>query len=150
MTTDRQLPYRDTSRDTNEGAALTDRPAPAPAHRDGARDSAADRPCPACGGALPSARARYCSHACRQRAFRVRQPDPVPVPDLPALDTALRRRQARVAHTVYECPNCEARFLGERRCNECNTFCRALGLGGTCEGCDTVILLTELLGEVLP
>lgn len=122
------------------------------AHRDTSRDSSGDdgRHCPTCHRALPSARARYCSHACRQRAFRLRQPDPVPTPDLPTLDTALRRRQARVAHTVYECPTCETRFLWARRCNECNTFCRALGLGGTCFDCDTVILLTEFLGEVLP
>jgi hypothetical protein len=37
------------------------------------------------------------------------------------------------------------RFLGERRCPDCNRFCRALGLGGACPDCDTLLLVTELL-----
>jgi hypothetical protein len=41
---------------------------------------------------------------------------------------------------VYECPDCEERFLDERRCPDCNLFCRRLDLGGTCPHC----LLTEL------
>jgi Zn finger protein HypA/HybF involved in hydrogenase expression len=34
---------------------------------------------------------------------------------------------------------------GERRCEDCNRFCRALGLGGRCPECDTLILLSDLL-----
>jgi hypothetical protein len=34
---------------------------------------------------------------------------------------------------------------GERRCQECGLFSRALGLAGTCLSCDEPILLTELL-----
>lgn len=83
----------------------------------------------------------------------MRQPRPTstePI-NLPHLTAALRRQKALVAHTVYECPECEARLLGAQRCEECNRFCRALGLGGTCPDCDAVILLADLLGaEVLP
>ena len=46
---------------------------------------------------------------------------------------------------VYECPSCEER-LSERRCPECNVFCRRLGPGGACAGCGEVVLVTELGG----
>ena len=64
-----------------------------------------------------------------------------------AVEANLRRRRARTAHVVYECRPCETRYLGERRCPDCNLFCRALGLGGPCPGCDDLILVAELLGE---
>ena len=56
-----------------------------------------------------------------------------------------------VAHTVYKCPRCGERFLGERRCGDCHVvYARSIGLGGSCPDCDTVILLADLLGpEVL-
>ena len=50
-----------------------------------------------------------------------------------------------VDHTVYECPSCQERFLGERRCPDCHLFARAVGLGGSCPDCETVILLADLL-----
>ena len=102
------------------------------------------RPCPVCQAAITSARARYCSDACKQRAYRLRQPDRTPV-DLDALTADLRHQQALVARTVYECPTCEARFLGEQRCPDCHVFCRRLGLGGSCPHCDDPVTLAELL-----
>ena len=60
---------------------------------------------------------------------------------------ALQRRKALVAHTVYECGGCGERFLGERRCEACGLFARALGFGGSCPECDTTVLLDDLLGE---
>jgi ribosomal protein L32 len=53
---------------------------------------------------------------------------------------------ADAASTVFECSGCGERFLGERRCPDCNLFGRSLGLGGACPECDQVILLSELLG----
>jgi hypothetical protein len=106
--------------------------------------------CLTCGEPLRSARAHYCSPGCRQRAYRLRH-IAVPAGDRSGWATALQRRQRRVAQTIYECPDCSERYLGERRCADCNRFCRALGLGGRCPDCDTPILLSELLdGEVLP
>lgn len=114
--------------------------------RYGSRDGAGPpaRRCPACAGPLSSARARYCSVACKQRAYRLRRVDPAPV-DAAALAAELRRRGRLTARTVYECPGCEARFLGQQRCPDCNRFCRSLGLGGSCPACDEPILLAELL-----
>lgn len=112
--------------------------------RDGSRDGYGDG-CLVCGTALTSSRARYCSRAHQQRAFRLRhQPSP---PDLQRLRQELQRRRAVAAQTVYECSSCGERLVGERRCPECHLFARALGLGGHCPGCDTPLLLVDLLGE---
>ncbi|MCC7105748.1 MAG: hypothetical protein IT307_11440 [Chloroflexi bacterium] len=108
--------------------------------RDGQRDG-----CVLCQGRLPSARARYCSAACRQRAYRWRHPEPAPPAPPATLTRELRRLGELVAHRVYECPSCEQRLLAERRCPDCNRFCRGLGLGGRCPGCDEPVLLSELL-----
>ncbi len=121
--------------------------------RNGSGGPSSPPPCPVCQRPLPGARARYCSAACRQRAFRLRHPSAPSAPPGPTatLLASLRRGQALVAHTVYECPRCNERRLGERRCPDCNVFCRAVGLGGTCPDCDAVILLVDLVGEeVLP
>ena len=113
-----------------------DSPAPA--------DARPDRSCPVCRAAPTSRRARYRSDACKQRAYRQRQTgDAV---DLDALSADLRQRQIRVARTVYECPACEMRFLGEQRCPDCHVFCRRLGLGGSCPHCDEPVTLADLLG----
>ena len=100
--------------------------------------------CPVCATPLPSARARYCSEACKQRAYRLRQVDRT-APDPTALVRELKRLRARVAHTIYECPVCGERYLGVQRCPECQRFCRTLGLGGACPHCDQPVLTTELL-----
>ena len=140
---------------------MTARPPLPPAYpvRDGSRDGSTLAPtaptgsCPVCADPLPSTRARYCSAACRQRAFRLRhlrRVDPA-AGDVARVRHDLRRRGGLMAHTVYECPRCAERFVGAQRCPECHVFCRALGPGGQCPDCDLPILLAELLGmEVLP
>lgn len=113
--------------------------------RDGWRDgSSTAGSCAVCRRAVPSRKARYCSRACQQRAYRLRQ-DPLTTLAEPGLRQDLHRRRTLAAHTLYECPACQERFLGERRCPDCNRFCRALGLGGRCPDCDALILLSELL-----
>ena len=102
--------------------------------------------CPICSKPLPSARARFCSATCRQRAFRLRHADRS-LPDAARLRDALRRQRTLIAHTVYACPSCDERFVGLRRCPDCQLFTRALGLGGLCPECETPILLPDLLGE---
>ena len=111
--------------------------------RDVSRDGCGG--CLVCGAALTSARARYCSRAHQQRAFRLRhQPS---LPDLQRLRQDLQRRRTVVARTLYECPSCGERLVGERRCPDCRLFTRAIGLGGHCPECDTPLLLVDLLGE---
>jgi hypothetical protein len=93
--------------------------------------------CPRCGRAFaPTGRRRFCSAAWRQAAWRRRRP--MPLPPLPA-------RSPRPA-TVYECPTCEARYLGEQRCPDCQQFCRRGGPGGPCPHCGEPVALADLLG----
>jgi hypothetical protein len=89
--------------------------------------------CGVCGGSLPPGRARrWCSDGCRQAAFRIRRAAPVPA--LPAKPD-----------TVYECPNCEARYLGSQRCEDCNCWCLRLGPGGPCPHCYEIVVLSDFL-----
>lgn len=115
--------------------------------RNGSRDgstSGSGRTCPVCMRPPASARARYCSPAHRQLAFRLRRVQVEAIDDR-RLRTELRRRSGLVAHTVYECGQCGERLVGERRCPSCNVYCRALGLGGCCTECDQPVLLADLL-----
>jgi len=48
------------------------------------------------------------------------------------------------ALVVYECPACGERRLGERRCEECNLFCRRIGRGGECPHCGEPVAACEL------
>ena len=92
--------------------------------------------CPVCGRAfVPLGRRRFCSAACRQAAWRRRHP--------PALPT-VPARVPRPA-TVYECPACGTRYLGEQRCDECGSFCRRVGLGGPCPHAHAPVALADLL-----
>lgn len=111
--------------------------------RDASRDGCSG--CVVCGAPLASTRARYCSRAHQQRAFRLRHQ--TSQPDLQRLRQELQRRHAVTARTVYECPSCGERRVGERRCPDCRLFSRAVGLGGYCPECDTPLLLVDLLGE---
>ena len=104
------------------------------------------RACPVCGATPRSSRSVYCEKAaCKQRAYRLRH-QPQATVDPAVLRKQLQRKSLLVDHTVYECPSCQERFLGERRCPDCHLFARAVGLGGSCPDCETLILLADLLG----
>ena len=104
------------------------------------------RACPVCGATPRSSRSVYCEKAaCKQRAYRLRH-QPQATVDPAVLRKQLQRQRLLVDHTVYECPSCQERFLGERRCPDCHLFARAVGLGGSCPDCETLILLADLLG----
>lgn len=45
---------------------------------------------------------------------------------------------------VYECPDCEQRFLDQRRCPDCQLFCRRIGHGGECPHCDEPVAINDL------
>ncbi len=91
-------------------------------------------PCGWCGGSFArSGRRRFCSDACRQANWRAAHS--VPPPDRPV---------AVPAATIYECPSCEQRYLGTRRCEECRLFCRRIGPGGVCPHCDEPVAHADL------
>ena len=111
--------------------------------REGSRDRTGG--CLMCGRPRPSTRARYCTRACQQRSYRLRHQ--ARTTDLASVRKTLQRRKALVAHTIYECSGCGERFLGARRCDNCNLFARAVGVGGSCPECDSPVLIEDLLGE---
>ena len=90
--------------------------------------------CSTCGGDIGRGR-RYCSNACRQLAYRSRR-------DTPPVPTSSRRTA-----TVYECPSCENRLLGEQRCPDCNVFARRVGPGGECPHCGAAVAVADLIDE---
>lgn len=105
------------------------------------RNSSVTAHCGACGAPLPPGRTRrWCSDACRQLVWRRRHTQPSPTAELPA------GRSAR-DHTIYECPECETRLVGVQRCQDCGTFMRRLGAGGTCRSCEEPITIDDLLGR---
>lgn len=96
------------------------------------RDDTATTPGPVCGAAFEAqGRQRFCSTLCRQIAWRRRRSAPV--------EPVVGR-----SDTVYACPTCEARYLGEQRCDDCNTWCRRLGPGALCPCCEEPIALSDL------
>jgi hypothetical protein len=100
--------------------------------------------CADCGHPFPRrGRARFCSQRCRQRAHRGRLAEPA-VRGL--TQSALRARTRRLS--VYECPQCQERYLGEQRCPSCGVFGRSLGYGLACPVCRDTIVLNELLSEL--
>jgi hypothetical protein len=103
------------------------------------RDDSVTIACGVCGHRFaPSGRRVFCSAACRQAAWRDRHP--VPLPALPA-------RAPRLA-TVYECPVCSTRYLGEQRCEDCGVFCVRIGPGAACPQCDQPIAVADLLEAI--
>ncbi len=116
---------------------------------DGSRYASAPAPCRVsgclvCGESLADARAKFCSPAHKQLAYRLRRQGSR-VSNESHLRKRLERQRRLTAHTIYECPSCGERFVGERRCPSCRLFCRSLGLGGHCPECDQPILLSDLL-----
>jgi len=82
----------------------------------------------------PSGRRRFCSDACKQASWRARHLNPAPA----------QAPTASPAATVYECPACEQRYLGTRRCEDCHLFCRRIGPGGLCPHCDEPVAHADL------
>ena len=73
------------------------------------RDDHGTTTCPVCRRVFtPTGRQAYCSTACRKTAFRRRHHQPGPAVTIPAV-------RPRREFTVYECPGCGERQLGEQR-----------------------------------
>lgn len=97
------------------------------------------RRCPICQAPfVPAGRQRYCSGTCRARAYRRRRA--AQAPELPPPPRGGVR-----ARSVYECPECAERYLGEQRCEDCGAFCRRVGLGGACPHCQEPVAVADLL-----
>jgi hypothetical protein len=105
------------------------------------RDEAGTMTCPVCQTRFtPAGRQRYCSSPCRKTAYRRRHQDHLPAITVPA-------SRPRRDHTIYQCPACEQRLLGQQRCDDCGTFCRRVGPGGQCPHCYEPVAIADLLDE---
>lgn len=49
----------------------------------------------------------------------------------------------KLESVVYECPSCEERLL-ERRCPDCNVFCRRVGPGARRPSCEEILAYAEM------
>lgn len=95
--------------------------------------------CPTCGQPFtPIRRQRYCTPACRQAAWRARHPATRPTP------TTVTPGTNRRAVTVYQCPRCETRYLGQQWCHDCHTPCARLDFGGPCPHCDEPVAISDI------
>ena len=98
-------------------------------------------PCPVCGNLFtPIRRQRYCTPACRQAAWRTRHPAPTPIVTLPP-------KTPRRDITVYECPGCGTRRLGQQWCPDCTRPAVRLDLGGLCPHCDEPITISDITDQ---
>lgn len=99
--------------------------------------------CPVCtADFIRVRRQRFCSDNCRRTAWRRRHTAARPGP--PAIPAAGARRDA----TIYECDECETRYLGEQWCQQCVRPCRRIGYGGLCPHCDEPVAVRDLLDAV--
>lgn len=94
--------------------------------------------CPLCQTMFTRIRRQlYCTQTCRKTAWRRRNTHtttPAPIP------AARPQRET----TVYACPDCDTRYLGEQHCPDCNTFCTRIGPGGPCPSCDEPVAIQDL------
>ncbi len=95
--------------------------------------------CLNCQTALLSGRPRsYCSDACRITAWKRRMRATQSTNDIP------KGRPIKAA-TIYECPQCEVRYLGNQYCSDCGSFCYKVGGGGYCPHCDEPVAFVDLV-----
>lgn len=102
--------------------------------------------CPVCANTFtPIRRQHYCTPACRQAAWRTRHDGPTPLPAV-----VLPPRTSRRNITVYQCPGCDARHLGQQWCHDCNRPCVRVDLGGLCPHCDEPITISDITDQHTP
>ena len=70
--------------------------------------------------------------------------------DLASVRRWLAQQGQLEAHTLFACPGCDERQLGQRRCQACGHFCRALGLAVACTACGELLLLIDLFNVEVP
>ena len=105
--------------------------------------NATTTPCPVCRRVFTAiGRQRYCSPACRQAAWRNRALTAALADVVPAVRAGHRRRV-----TVYQCGDCEQRYLGDQWCGDCNRPCTRIGIGGACPSCEEPVAVDELLDQ---
>jgi hypothetical protein len=112
-----------------------------PSRNDIRNDIATTSACPVCATAfIPVRRQRYCTSACRQAAWRARHPDPRPA-------VVIAPTTHRRSITVYQCPECDTRQLGQQWCHDCKRPSVRVDLGGLCPHCDEPVAISDILDQ---
>jgi len=107
------------------------------------RMAAGQAVCPVCGTTFTLVRRQaYCTHACRQAAWRAPQPG---TSDGAVASVAVPAGRSRRDVTVYACTDCEQRYLGLQWCPDCQRPCTRVGLGGHRPDCGEPLTVDELL-----
>jgi hypothetical protein len=102
--------------------------------------------CPVCASPFtPIRRQRYCTPACRQAAWRARNPSQTPPPVIVAPPHTPRRDI-----TVYQCSECDTRYLGLQWCADCNRPCARVDLGGLCPECEEPVTIRDITEQHMP
>jgi hypothetical protein len=57
------------------------------------------------------------------------------------------RNTSRRTITVYQCPTCDTRYLGQQWCHDCHTPCTRLDLGGLCPHCDEPVAISDIIEQ---
>lgn len=47
--------------------------------------------------------------------------------------------------TIYQCGNCDQRYLGQQWCHDCNQPCQRIGPGSTCPHCEQPVAINDLI-----
>lgn len=98
--------------------------------------------CPICQRTYtPTGRQKFCSDACRAAAYRRRRDA------RPAASVIVPKSKPRRPITVYECDTCGQRALGVQRCDDCQTWMRKIGIGGSCPNCDSPVAVAEIVSQ---
>jgi uncharacterized C2H2 Zn-finger protein len=98
--------------------------------------------CPVCAAVFaPVGRQRYCSPACRQAGWRERRGIPATEP------VVVPAGASRRTITVYECPGCDSRFLGQQWCYDCGRPCIRVDLGGLCPHRNEPITIRDITDQ---
>jgi hypothetical protein len=99
--------------------------------------------CPVCATPFaPVRRQRYCTPACRQAAWRARHADPHPRPTI-----VVPPRTPRRVNSVYQCPECDTRYLGQQWCHECHQPCVRIDFGARYPHCDEPITVSDITDQ---
>jgi hypothetical protein len=56
-------------------------------------------------------------------------------------------RRTRREITIYQCAECDSRYLGEQWCRDCQRPCTRIDTGGLCPHCDEPVAISDLTDQ---
>lgn len=129
------------SRNDNETTSPTTASRPTRPWRN---DNETTTTCPVCYNPFtPIRRQRYCTPACRQKAWRDRHHTPAEAPA-----AVLPPGTPRRANTVYHCTGCDTRTLAQQWCHDCNRPRTRLDTGALCPNCSEPITYQDITEQL--